>query len=87
MSNKSSKSPSGEERDQPVHLREDEITRDDIEQNTEHVQSTGTRKGQQENLSNRGYEEDQPGQPVRNTGKNDSTDKPAGEPEEKEQQQ
>ncbi len=87
MSNKSSKSPSGEERDQPVHRREDEITREDIEQNTDEVQSSGTRKGQQENLSNRGYEEDQPGQPVRNTGKKDQNDKPAGEPEVREQKQ
>jgi hypothetical protein len=81
MSNKSSKSPSGEAREQPnEHIREQGIEKQDIKNNSG-VPKTNP-KGKQENLQNRGYEEDQPKNPVRNNGlKKDQENMPAGEPE------
>jgi hypothetical protein len=81
MSNKSSKSPSGEAREQPnEHIRGQEVEKQDIKNNSG-VPKTNP-KANQENLQNRGYEEDQPKNPVRNTGlKNDQESMPAGEPE------
>lgn len=89
MANKSSKSYSGEERDQPAHRREDEINREDILKNSGEFEPQGTREGKQDNLQNRGYDEDQPGQPVRNTGSlsPEQQDEPAGEPDTWEQKQ
>lgn len=82
MSNKSSKSPSGEAREEPnEHIRSQEIEKQDIKANTGTPRSNTP--GNQENLKNRGYEEDQPGNPVRGTGstKKDQQNQPAGEPE------
>jgi hypothetical protein len=81
MSNKSSKSPSGEAREQPnEHIREQKVEKQDIKNNSG-VPKSNT-KAKQENLQNRGYEEDQPKNPVRNNGlKNDQQKTPAGEPE------
>jgi hypothetical protein len=85
MSNKSSRSNSGEEPNQPAHRRENSVDADDVRKNSGSFQpSQGA--GNQENQKNRGYEEDQPGQPVRNTaGRDDQKNTPAGEPEEEEQ--
>lgn len=88
MANKSSKSYSGESRDQPAHRREEEVTREDILKNSgEYISTEKSREGRQENLSNRGYEEDQPGEPVRSSGSLASQDQkePAGEPDETDQ--
>jgi hypothetical protein len=83
MANKSSKSPSGEEREQKNdHIRKQEPEQEDIKSNTgEAAPKMAPRK--QENLSNRGYEEDQPHNPVRNSGstKKDQETLPAGEPD------
>lgn len=82
MANKSSKSPSGEAREEPnEHIREQGIESQDIEQNTGVPRSNP--KGNQENLQNRGYQEDQPGNPVRNTGsvKKEQESLPTGEPD------
>lgn len=86
MSKKSSKSPSGEGRDQPDHLRQENITEEDIKTNSSDFQPQGTRRGTQENLSNRGYDEDQPGEPIRSSGslKKEDQQAPAGEPEKSE---
>jgi len=86
MANKSSRSNSGEEPNQPEHQRQNEVDADDIRKNSGSYQpKQGPRN--QENLKNRGYQEDQPGQPVRNTaGRNDQQDVPAGEPDKNEQQ-
>lgn len=83
MSKKSSKSPSGEGRDQPDHLRQENITEEDINDNSGNYQPHDTRMGKQENLSNRGYDEDQPGEPIRSSGslKEEDQQAPAGEPE------
>ncbi|HSB94236.1 MAG TPA: hypothetical protein VLC28_14025 [Flavitalea sp.] len=85
MANKSSRSNSGEEPDQPVHRRPEGVEEEDIKKNSGSYQpQKGARE--QENLKNRGYQEDQPGQPVRNTsGRDDQKDVPAGEPDENEQ--
>ncbi|MEO8582458.1 MAG: hypothetical protein ABI415_01605 [Flavitalea sp.] len=81
MANKSSKSPSGEDREAPNDFkREEGVQKKD-------VKSMETPKSNppanQENLKNRGYEEDQPHNPVRNTGsmKEDQQNEPAGEPD------
>lgn len=88
MANKSSRSNSGEEPKQPVHRRDTGIEQEDIRENSSEFISGKSRQGQQENLKQRGYEEDQPSQPVRNIGNvNEQSDKPAGEPETEEQQQ
>lgn len=87
MANKSSRSNSGEEPKQPVYRRDTGVEKEDIQENSsEYVPGKG-RRGQQENLKQRGYEEDQPSQPVRNIGNvNEQRDTPAGEPEAEEQQ-
>jgi hypothetical protein len=82
MSNKSSKSPSGEEREQPnEHMRKQEVEEQDIKANSG-VAKTNP-KGNQENLKNRGYQEDHPKNPVRNTGsmKKEQETLPTGEPD------
>lgn len=86
MSKKSSKSPSGEGRDQPEHLRQENVSEEDIKKNSGSFQPRDTRMGKQENLSNRGYHEDQPGEPIRSSGslKKEDQQAPAGEPDESE---
>jgi hypothetical protein len=82
MANKSSKSFSGEEREQPGdHVRKQEVDAQDIRKNTGTAPSNTP--GNQENLKNRGYQEDQPGNPVRNTGsmREDQETLPTGEPD------
>ncbi len=82
MSNKSSKSPSGEDREQPsAHIREQGVEKQDIQQNAGIRPSNPKRK--QENLENRGYQEDQPGNPVRNNGSlnQEQESLPTGEPD------
>ncbi len=84
MANKSSKSPTGESRESSdTHLEPQEIQKEDIQQHTQPAPAGPSRKGKQENLKNRGFEEDHPKNPVRSTG---STDKhqetlPTGEPD------
>ena len=85
MANKSSKSPTGEDREQPnEHIREQKVEKKDITMNTGNPKSNPPAK--QENLSNRGYDEDQPNNPIRNTGsmKKDQQTAPAGEPDKNE---
>lgn len=82
MANKSSKSPSGEEREQPnEHIRNQEVEKQDIKANSGTPGSKPIPK--QENLQNRGIQEDQPGNPVRSTGstKKDQESPPTGEPD------
>jgi hypothetical protein len=83
MANKSSKSPSGEESGQQnEHIRPQEVQKEDVKANPgEPTPKMAPRK--QENLSNRGYEEDQPHNPVRNSGstKKDQETLPTGEPD------
>ena len=82
MANKSSKSFTGEDREQPgIHIREQEVESQDIKSNTGTPPTNP--KGDQENLKNRGYQEDQPGNPVRSTGslKKDQQSLPTGEPD------
>lgn len=82
MSNKSSKSPSGEEREQPnEHIRAQEVEKQDIRIEGGDVRNYPATN--QENLKNRGYQEDQPHNPVRNTGslKKDQETLPTGEPD------
>jgi len=82
MANKSSKSPSGEEREQPnEHIREQAVEKQDIKANTG---TPGSKPAAtQENLQNRGYQEDQPGNPVRNNGsmRKEHESPPTGEPD------
>ena len=80
MTNKSSKSPTGEEREQKnEYIRDQEVKQ---KGNTGGSKS-GLSPGKQENLSNRGYEEDQPHNPVRSSDptKKDQEKMPAGEPD------
>jgi hypothetical protein len=82
MANKSSKSPSGEDREQPnEYIREQEIEKQDITANSGTMRPKPASR--QENLQNRGYQEDQPGSPVRNTGsmKKEHESPPTGEPD------
>lgn len=82
MANKSSKSFTGEEREQPGdHVRKQEVEGRDIKSNTGTPQTNP--KGNQENLKNRGYQEDQPDNPIRSTGsmKKDQQSLPTGEPD------
>lgn len=82
MTNKSSKSPSGEDREQNNdYIREAGVQQEDI---TSHSGPAVPKMSpaKQENTDQRGYEEDQPQNPVRNTGeKKAQQDQPAGEPE------
>jgi len=82
MSNKSSKSPSGETREQPnEHMLRQEVEEQDIAANAGVPESNQV--AEQENLKNRGYEEDQPKNPVRSTGstRKDQESLPTGEPD------
>ncbi|HUQ66450.1 MAG TPA: hypothetical protein VM101_09860 [Flavitalea sp.] len=82
MANKSSKSPSGEDREQPnEHIREQEIEKQDITANSG-IPGSGP-KASQENLENRGYQEDQPGNPIRSSGsmRREQESPPTGEPD------
>jgi len=84
MTNKSSKSFTGEDREQPSkYMRTEGVEKKDIEENTAPASAGKSREGKQENLKNRGFEEDQPGNPVRNTGSLAPNQQkgPAGEPE------
>ena len=82
MANKSSKSPTGEDREQRnEHIREQGVEKQDVKENSG---ITGRKPdARQENLQNRGYEEDQPGNPIRNNGslKKEHESPPTGEPE------
>lgn len=84
MSNKSSKSFDGQDREQgnPAQ-RKTGVEADDVRDNTGEYVSQGTRMGEQENLKNRGVQEDQPGNPVRNSGSTAAQDQeaPTGEPD------
>ena len=82
MVNKSSKSPTGEDREQPnEHIRQQEVEQSDIKANSGTPPANPV--GNQENLKNRGYQEDQPGNPIRNTGstKREQETLPTGEPD------
>lgn len=82
MANKSSKSPSGEDREESnEHIRGQEVEKQDINANSGTPGSKPNPK--QENLQNRGLQEDQPGNPVRSTGsmKKDQESTPTGEPD------
>ena len=82
MANKSSKSPTGEEREQrSEHVRDQEIEKQDIKANSGTPGSKPAAR--QENLQNRGFAEDQPNNPVRNTGslKEEQESPPTGEPD------
>ena len=80
MANKSSKSPSGEDRkSSSEYKRDEEIEKKDVKQAPSPKSNP---PANQENLKNRGYQEDQPNNPIRNTGsKKDQQDVPAGEPD------
>ena len=87
MTNKSSKSPSGEDREQPnKFIRTEGIEKEDITKNSGKVKSNAKARKDQENLTNRGLPEDQPGNPVRSTGSTakDQETLPTGEPDQKE---
>ena len=82
MSSKSSKSFTGEEREQPnEHIRKQEVEAKDVKENSGVPESNP--KGNQENLKNRGYQEDQPGNSIRNTGSMNKEQEslPTGEPD------
>lgn len=84
MANKSSKSFDGQDREQGnSNLRKTGVEADEIQENSTEFEAQGTRMGEQENLKNRGFQEDQPGNPVRNTGSTKSVDQtmPTGEPD------
>ena len=84
MSNKSSKSFTGEDREQQdPHQRKPEEQGKQAQAETP-KSSIGSQKApKQENLANRGYDEDQPRNPVRSTGstKKHQESLPTGEPE------
>jgi hypothetical protein len=82
MANKSSKSPSGEDREAPSeYLRKQEIETEDVKSNSGTPPSKPV--ANQENLKNRGFQEDQPHNPVRSTGSTskDQEIMPTGEPD------
>lgn len=86
MSNKSSKSPSGEDREHNEHIRNQEVEKEDIQKNSEPAQVNASQKqatAKQPNQQHRGFEEDQPGNPVRTTGstQKDQETLPTGEPD------
>lgn len=83
MANKSSKSPSGEDREQPnEHIRQEGVDKQNIPENSSKPKSAPS-TDKQENQANRGYEEDQPHNPVRNSGslKEEQETLPTGEPD------
>ena len=82
MANKSSKSPTGEEREQlNEHIRDQEVEQQDVRANSGIPPSQPP--ADQQNLKNRGYQEDQPGNPIRNSGslKKEQETLPTGEPD------
>ncbi len=82
MENKSSKSPSGEDRDQKnKHIRDQEVHRKNTGKNSD-VPDADKKVANSESTSNRGYEEDQPNNPVRSTGSTgkEQDNLPTGEP-------
>jgi hypothetical protein len=84
MPNKSSKSPSGEDRESSSDYKKDEqVEKKDVK---DIPTPKSNPPGNQENLKNRGYEEDHPHNPVRNTGsmKKDQQNMPTGEPDKNE---
>ena len=87
MANKSGKSPSGENRTQSEgHLKNQEANKNDkknILKKSGVSKAQAEVRGKQENLSNRGYEEDQPHNPIRNSGstRKDQETLPTGEPD------
>ena len=84
MANKSSKSPSGEDREQQSdHQRDQNVEKSDIASNSGIPESNKAPAKKQENQKNRGYEEDQPNNPVRSTGstRKDQETLPTGEPD------
>lgn len=84
MANKSSKSPSGEERDQSNEfIRKQGVEKEDVQGKATPPADTGKARKHQENLSNRGYQEDQPHHPVRSSGstQKDQESLPTGEPD------
>jgi len=84
MATKSSKSPSGEERDQKNEfIRKQEVEKEDVKGHPQASPDPRKARKHQENLSNRGYEEDQPHYPVRSSGstRKDQETLPTGEPD------
>jgi hypothetical protein len=86
MTNKSSKSPSGEDREHNEHIRNQGVEKDDILKNSEPVKTSASQKqatASQPNQQNRGFQEDQPGNPVRTTGSTSKDQEilPTGEPD------
>jgi hypothetical protein len=84
MTNKSSKSPTGEDREHNPHIRHQEVEKEDIRNNTEPAPSGDMAAvKQQPNMKNRGFQEDHPGNPVRTTGSTseDQETLPTGEPD------
>jgi hypothetical protein len=86
MANKSSKSPSGEDREHDEHIRNHGVEKEDISKNTRPASASASQKeatAKQPNQQNRGFEEDQPGNPVRTTGSTsrDQEILPTGEPD------
>lgn len=84
MANKSSKSFDGQDREQGnSNLRKMGVEEEEVKKHAGEFHSEGTRMGEQENLKNRGVQEDQPGNPVRNSGSMKAVDQemPTGEPD------
>ena len=82
MASKASKSPSGEDREQDdVHKRKTEEQGKQAQADTPRTPSPKAPK--HETNSNRGYDEDQPQNPIRSTGslKKDQESLPTGEPD------
>jgi hypothetical protein len=84
MTNKSSKSFTGEDREEPnKYIRTEGVEKKDIKENTAPAAAGKSREGKQENLKNRGFQEEQPDNPVRSSGSlaKEQQKGPAGEPE------
>ncbi|HUR12543.1 MAG TPA: hypothetical protein VM012_14305 [Flavitalea sp.] len=82
MSNKASKSPTGEDREQKdPHFRDEEEQGKQAQAQRPKSGSAATPK--HETNSNRGYDEDQPNNPIRSTGSLDKNQQnlPTGEPD------
>ena len=81
MASKSSKSPSGEDREQQdLHKRKPEEQGKQAQADTR--QTPTPKAPKHETNSNRGYDEDQPHNPIRGTGslRKDQESNPTGEP-------
>ncbi len=84
MANKSSKSATGEEREQEnAHIRDQEVEKKDILRHSGVPEKSGKERNDQENLKNRGFQEDHPDHPVKTTGstRKDQETLPTGEPD------